>query len=210
MAPETGTAAGLGPADRVVEVGVAGQRPDEPVQPAEHDLAAAQVADPLDPQPERPELRQQGPGRHVDEVARKVEREPAVAEQPGLEAVGVRDRDHQRPARREQPGGVLERGAGVAQVLERVPEDDRGAWLGDLVELGGPHVGAVRVALEPDGRPAPLGERVEQRPVAGADVEHGPGGAIASRRPASRPRSRRSTRSPSPEKRPASGRYHSP
>src|SRR5215212_2835707 len=37
-------AARVGAADRVVEVGVAGQRADEPVQPAEYDLATAQLA----------------------------------------------------------------------------------------------------------------------------------------------------------------------
>ena len=66
-------------------------------------------------------------------------------------------------------------------------------------QLGGP-----RRRGESSGAPArpPRGRGrrgVEQRPVTGPHVEDRPGGAIWSRRTASRPRRRRSTRSPSPQ-----------
>ena len=48
-------AASCRPPDRVIDVGMARQEADETVQPAEDHLPAAQVAHPLDPEPELPE-----------------------------------------------------------------------------------------------------------------------------------------------------------
>ena len=56
------------------------QPADDAVQPAEQDLAAAQVAHPLNPESQGLDLGQQCLGADVDEVARQVEREPAIPE----------------------------------------------------------------------------------------------------------------------------------
>ena len=144
-----------------------------PVRPAEHDLPAAQVADPLDPQPER--LAAARSSAPAGTWTRWRGRSSASQRSPKARAcrlAGFGIATTSTPPGSSSAGGAPERRAGVAQVLERVPEDDRGAGLVEVGELDRPHVVAARVALEPDrGAPARR-ERVEQGAVAGADVEH--------------------------------------
>src|SRR5581483_10468654 len=97
----------------------------EAVQPADRDLAAAQLRDALQLESEELEAGHEALPGEVHQVTREVEREPAVAERRGLEAVAVRHGYHQHAAGAQQAGGVTERIAGVGEVLERVPEDDR-------------------------------------------------------------------------------------
>ena len=78
------------------------QPADDAVQPAEQHLAAAQVTHPLDPEPEGLDLGQQRRGADVDQVARQVQREPAVTEQPRLQARRVGHGDDEDPARHDQ------------------------------------------------------------------------------------------------------------
>ena len=60
-------------------------------------------------------------------MAGDVEVEPAIAEDPRLEAAGVRDGDAIRtPPGSQQPGRLPHRRARARHVLERVPEDHRG------------------------------------------------------------------------------------
>ena len=119
------------------------------MQPAEDDLAAAQVGDPLDPKPEALAAGRAAPaaGRwtRCRGRSRWSQRSPKTL---GLEAVGVGHRDHDAPRRLEQAGRALERRAGAAQVLERVPEDDRGPPSLDLREIAFTEVLARRVPLE--------------------------------------------------------------
>ena len=73
---------------------------------------------------------------------------------------------------REQLRRALEVGGRLAQVLQRVPEDDRRppASSLDLGEIALLDVGALRVALEARRAASARRQRVEQRAIAGADV----------------------------------------
>ncbi len=110
-------------------------------------------------------------GRHVHEMARQVEREPAISEEPGLEAGGVGHRDDQHAARLEQSGGMADHLTGVAQMLERMPEDHAREAALDLAHVGADDVVALRGALDADRLASPRAQCGEQRAVARADVE---------------------------------------
>ena len=105
-------------------------------------------------QAERSHPAGQGPRREVDEVARKVEMEPAVAEYARLEAGAIR-----APRRTARPRGTSRRaawsidGPGRRQVLERVPEDDRRAVPLDLRES------ASRTSSRRESRSRPIASR---------------------------------------------------
>ena len=92
---------------------------------------------------------------------------------PRLEAGGVRHRDRDDAAGREQPRGLADRRAGLGQVLERVPEDDRRP-----LAARSPRSGRRGRPARIGSRSSPIASRpralqgVEQRAVAGADVEH--------------------------------------
>ena len=109
-------------------------------------------------------------------MAREVEREPALLEEPRLEAVGVRRRDHEDAAWLQQLGGTTERLGGMRQVFERVPEDDGGEIAPvEVRDVGRLDVGAGRDELEAERVASLPAQRVEQRAVPGADVQHGAG-----------------------------------
>ena len=74
----------------------------------------------------------------------------------------------------EQRSRALQFLAGIREVLERVPEHDRGVATFDLAEVARAHVEAGRLAFEAGRLAAARVERVEQGAVAGADVEHRP------------------------------------
>ena len=63
----------------------------------------------------------------------------------------------------------------ITQMLERVPEDDRGEAAVDLADLGRAHVRSIRCSLESEHLASAGREGIEQGTVAGADVEHGTG-----------------------------------
>src|SRR5436190_21773379 len=101
-------------------------------------------------------------------MAREVEREPALLEEPRLEAVGVRRRDHEDAAWLQQLGGTTERLGGMRQVFERVPEDDGGEIAPvEVRDVGRLDVAAGRDQTEAEGvayfpawhaeQPAPAG-----------------------------------------------------
>lgn len=142
------------------------------MQPTEEDLAAAQVADPLDAQAAGVESIQQRTARQMDEMPGEVQAEPAVAEHARLDAarVGRRDDDDTIPVKHAH--SLLDRLSRLLQVLERVPEDDRPP--GALAQAADVHpvvVGVSVVALEPDRRPPSIPERIEQRPIPRPDIE---------------------------------------
>ena len=88
------------------------------MQPAEDDLAAAVVRDPLDRDGVAGEPAQQRARRDVHQVAREVEREPTVAEGLCLPGAGVGDGDDQDAVGREQARGDVERVARCSEMLE--------------------------------------------------------------------------------------------
>jgi hypothetical protein len=158
-------------ADRIVKVGVAGKRPDQAVEPAEDDLTSTPVAHALNCEVERAEPVGQSPGWDVDQMARGVEREPVVAERSRLETVEVRGRNHQDPTASQQAGRALQLGTGIGEMLERVPEDDRRPAVVELLEATRGDVGTVGFSLDTEDASPASSERVEQRTIAGADVE---------------------------------------
>jgi hypothetical protein len=93
------------------------------------------VAYALDPKPTCSDGTHQRSIWQVNEVSRQIEREPATPEQPRLPAGAVWDRDYQQPRRSEQAAGPVQRGPRLAQVLERMPENDRRPFLRAFVEV---------------------------------------------------------------------------
>ncbi len=106
-------------------------------------------------------------------MAGQVEVQPVVAERRGLQAAVVRAR--RRPARRRASAGGPLRGPppGVAEVLERMPEDHRRRLPSPSTSsIGGPEVGMprIRARARSPSRPRSF-ERVDQGSFAGAHVE---------------------------------------
>ena len=145
-----GGLARLAAADGIVQIRVPGKLADEAVDPPEDDLPAPQVADPLDPQPQGLDLGQQGRGVQVDQMARQVEGQPAIAEGTGLQAGRIGHGDDKRPAARQQRRRMAQRPGRLAEVLERMPEDDRRPVPVHLLDLGVADVRPGCVRLETD------------------------------------------------------------
>ena len=126
----------LAATDGVVQVRVAGKFADQAVDPSEDDLPAPQVADSLDPQLQGLDLGQQRRRAQVDEMARQVEGKPAIAEDAGLEAGRIGHGDDKRPAGGQERRRMAQRPGRLAEVLERMPEDDRRPPPVHLFDLG--------------------------------------------------------------------------
>ncbi len=157
------------------------------MQPAEHDLPAARVAHPLDAQAGAANAVDEGPRRDVHEVPREVQVQPAIAEDPRLEAVDVGDGDDDDTVGGQRRGQLRDLLPRVRKVLETVPEDDRRPPPAVAVAAS---VSALLGALGPDGLAASRLQGSEQGAVAGADVEDGPGRrelVDAAREPSARP-----------------------
>ncbi len=146
----------------------------------------------------------------MNEVQRRVEVQPAVAEGPRLQTVRF------GTATTSTPPGSSSRAAssigvpGVGQVLERVPEDDCGPLPLEVAQGLVPHVRAARIALQADRLAPVTTQRIDQHTLTRPHVEHRPGGRDPVTRPASSARVRLSTASPMKLKRPDSGRYQVP
>jgi hypothetical protein len=111
-------------------------------------------------------------------MARQIQVKPALAKQTRLPAAQIRHRNHQHSTDREQGRGAVDRGRRIAQVLKRVPEDNRSPLSDPFLEVGDLYRHdslAVRHALETDRLSTPSAERAQQRTFAGTDVEHRPG-----------------------------------
>ena len=107
-------------------------------------------------------------------MPRPVEVQPAIAERPRLQAGAVGHCDDHDTARRQQARRVPDGFARLGQMLERMPEHDcRPLAIHHLDRLVA-KVSSRSRALEPGGRATPPGQGVDQRTVAGADVQHGP------------------------------------
>ena len=168
-----GRAACLSAPDGLVEIGLSGEQADQAVHPSEDNLAAPQVAHPLDPQAQSLDLGQQRRRAQVDQVAWQVEGEPAVPEGPGLKAGRIGHGDHQQPAWHEQARGMAQRCNGPAEVLERVPEDDRGPGSRHLLDPGVAKVRPGGVWLQADGFAAAAREGLDESAVTSSHIEHG-------------------------------------
>src|SRR5438270_9665684 len=99
-----------------------------------------------------------------------------MSEDSRLPAVEVRDGYHEQPARREQLRRAVQPGGGLAEVLQRVPHDDRSPLATALLEpcqLACVHIRARGFPLESERLAAARAQCVEQNAISSADVEHG-------------------------------------
>src|SRR5208337_2892895 len=158
----------LAAADGIVQVRVPGKLADKTVEPSEDDLPAPQIADSLDPQPQGLDLGQQRRRVQVDEMARQVEGQPAIAEGTGLQAGRIGHGHDKRPAGGEKGGRMAQRPGRLAEVLKRMPEDDRRPVPVYLFDLGVADVRSRRVRLKTDGVTAAAHEGLDQGSVAGS------------------------------------------
>ncbi len=192
-------AARLGPANRVVEIGMPRQDRHQPVQPSEHDLTTAPVADALDLQGQRsPAARSAlapGGGRG-DEEGRAPASDLRTPWPAGCSRSARRSpaRPVERAARRRGRSPRRRREGARANARTRSPPS-------------GQSMSASRPRVRPDASPRapdpsasrPRARRASSRtPVASPTSSTGPGGAIRSSRRARRPRVRRNTRRRSP------------
>src|SRR6516164_7402476 len=99
----------------------------------------------------------------MDQVAWQIEGEPAVPEQPGLEARRVGHGNDEYPAGHDEIRRVPQRPDRPAKVLKRMPEDDRGPDAGHFLELDVAHVGvgSGRVRIDAGRLPAVPPEGVD-------------------------------------------------
>jgi len=162
----------LAAADGVVQVRVPGKPADKTVDPSEDDLTAPQVANPLDPQPQGLDLGQQRRRAQVDEMARQVEGKPAIAEGTGLQARRVGHGHDERPTGGDERRGMTQRPGRLAQMLKRMPEDDRRPGPIHLFDFGVADVRSGCVRLKTDGFTAVTHEGLDQGPVAGSHIEN--------------------------------------
>jgi hypothetical protein len=110
----------------------------------------------------------------MDEMQWKIQSQPAIAEQPGLQTMVVWHGDDENPSRHQQGRGHRDLLTRIGHVLERMPEDDRGPGAADVAQIARAHIRPVRVRLQTERLATADCQRVEQSPVTGSDVEHRP------------------------------------
>ena len=108
----------------------------------------------------------------MDEMARQIQGKPAIAEDAGLEASRIGHGDDKRPARGQESRRMAERPSGPAEVLERMPEDDRRPGPVHVFDLGAADVRPGRMRLKTDSITPVAHESIDEGPVAGSHVEN--------------------------------------
>ena len=108
----------------------------------------------------------------MDEMARQIKGKPAIAENAGLEAGRIGHGDDKRPAWGQESCRMAQRPGRPAEVLKRMPEDDRRPVPVHLFDLGVADVRSGCVRLEADGFTAAAHEGPNEGAVAGPHIEH--------------------------------------
>ena len=108
----------------------------------------------------------------MDEMARQVKGKPAIAENAGLEAGRIGHGDDKRPARGQESRRMAQRPGRPAEVLKRMPEDDRRPGPVHVFDLGVADVRPGRMRLETDSITPVAHESIDEGPVAGSHVEN--------------------------------------
>jgi len=109
----------------------------------------------------------------VHGVARHVEVKPAVAAEPGLQAVEGGDRHHEPPAAAQRPPRDIDCRRRIVDVLEDVPEED------DIGALGLDHRILERDPPDGEALVGPGGEWIDARDDATAAPQYGEHSSIA-------------------------------
>ena len=108
----------------------------------------------------------------MDEMARQVKGKPAIAENAGLEAGRIGHGDDKRPAWRQETCRMAQRPGRPAEVLKRMPEDDRRPVPVHVFDLGVADVRPGRMRLKTDSITPVAHEGIDEGPVAGSHVEN--------------------------------------
>ena len=124
--------------------------------------------------------------RQVHEVARQVEREPALAEDPRLEAVGVRHGDDQRVPPASSPRGVPDAAPASRRCSSECQKTTAAKRPVSSVTSASRTFARVEWRSSPTASRPRAASASSSDAVAGAHVEHRAGRRDASRRPASR------------------------
>jgi len=108
----------------------------------------------------------------MDEMARQIQGKPAIAEGAGLEAGRIGHGDDKRPARAQESRRMAQRPGRPAEVLKRMPEDDRRPFPVHVFDLGVADVRPGRMRLKTDSITSVAHESLDEGPVAGSHVEN--------------------------------------
>ena len=108
----------------------------------------------------------------MDEMPRQVKGKPAIAEDAGLEAGRIGHGDDKCPARGQESRRMAQRAGRPAEVLKRMPEDDRRPVPVHVFDLGVADVRPGRVGLKTDSITSVAHESIDEGPVAGSYVEN--------------------------------------
>lgn len=108
----------------------------------------------------------------MDEMARQIKGKPAIAENAGLEAGRIGHGDDKCPAWRQETCRMAQRPGRPAEVLERMPEDDRRPVPVHVFDLGVADARPGRMRLKTDSITSVAHEGIDKGPVAGSHVEN--------------------------------------
>ena len=108
----------------------------------------------------------------MDEMARQIKGKPAIAENAGLEAGRIGHGDDKRPARGQESRRMAQRPGRPAEVLKRMPEDDRRPVPVHVFDLGVADTRPGRMRLKTDSITSVAHEGIDKGPVAGSHVEN--------------------------------------
>src|ERR1700744_1307834 len=107
----------------------------------------------------------------MDEMPRQVKGKPAIAEDAGLEAGRIGYGDDKRPAWRQESRRMAQRPGRPAEVLERMPEDDRRPVPVHVFDLGVADMRPGPVGLKTDSITSVAHECIDEGPVAGSPFQ---------------------------------------
>jgi hypothetical protein len=153
------------------------------VEPAKYHLTAAQLARPDYLQTLSAHSLHQGCRRDVHQMPRKVRAEPRAAEEPGLKAGRIRDRDDEQSPVAQKADSEFQGPPCLREVLERMPEHNRCPRL-DLIPIVGvaeradlfegeiKDIGPPRFTFEAERGPSAQMEGVEEDTVARSYVQY--------------------------------------
>ena len=108
----------------------------------------------------------------MDEMARQIKGKPAIAENAGLEAGRIGHGDDKRPAWRQETCRMAQRPGRPAEVLKRMPEDDRRPVPVHVFDLSVADVRPGRMRFKTDSLTPVAHEGIDEGSVAGSHVEN--------------------------------------
>ena len=105
-------------------------------------------------------------------MARQVEGKPVVAEGPGLKTCGIRHSHHKQPTWGKECCCMAQRMGGPAEVLKRMPEDNRSPGTAHVFDFSVANARSGCVRFQTDGVTAMAHEGVDQSSIASPHIEN--------------------------------------